>query len=137
MNEGWLGDKHFILFTETESQLASSRYAIGRLLPGFVIVGLRGWDDFLLRDTEGCFFTIPTVPLDRQYLEPTPPPNQSARLEADARFSGKIKWYRQPIVFGGDADSDDNMIWVNHDEHAQLVVWWNELYRDVSAPQKS
>ena len=24
-----------------------------------------------------------------------------------------------------------NVIWVNHEEHAQAVTWWNDLYRSV------
>lgn len=55
-------------------------------------------------------------------------------LQADARFTGKIKWYVQPIVFGGDPQMGNNVIWVGHEEHAKLVKWWNEQYRGVKGP---
>jgi hypothetical protein len=50
-------------------------------------------------------------------------------LERDDRFAGKIKWYVTPLVFGGDPKIGDNLVWVSHEEHAQLVRWWNEQYR--------
>src|SRR6266699_1745423 len=70
MNEGWFGDDHFILFTPEESAEASAKYAIEKLLPGFTVMGLRGWDDFLVKNVEGHTFTVPTVPVDPKYIEP-------------------------------------------------------------------
>jgi hypothetical protein len=26
-----------------------------------------------------------------------------------------------------------NVIWVNHEEHAPAVTWWNDLYRSVGS----
>jgi hypothetical protein len=58
-------------------------------------------------------------------------PEAESRLVPDERFLGKIKWYVQPIVFGGDPNLEKNVIWVNHEQHAQAVKWWNDLYRSV------
>jgi len=55
-------------------------------------------------------------------------------LNPDARFSGKIKWYVKPIVFGGDAGVGENLVWVSHEEHAQLVKFWNDKYRTLKSP---
>jgi hypothetical protein len=41
----------------------------------------------------------------------------------DFRYSGKIKWYIKPIVFDGDPNPGENLTWVNHEKHAQLVRW--------------
>ena len=38
---------------------------------------------------------------------------------------GKIKWYVKALVFGGDPQSALNVIWVTHDQHAELVKYWN------------
>lgn len=57
--------------------------------------------------------------------------NAAATLEPDSRFKGKIKWYTTPIAFGGDAKLGENMTWVSHEEHAQLVRWWNNQYRST------
>ena len=36
----------------------------------------------------------------------------------DECFVGKIKWYINPIVFGGDPKAEDNITWVSHEQHA-------------------
>jgi hypothetical protein len=57
MNEGWHGDEHFIVLTDDEAREATERYGLSERLAGFQIVGLRGWDDFILRDSNGRLFT--------------------------------------------------------------------------------
>ena len=91
MREGWSGDDHLIIFAESEVDPVSERYAMSALLPGYRILGLRGWDDFIVQDVAGRSYSIPTVPLDFQYLSPfNIPPN--VNLVKDERFEGKIKW---------------------------------------------
>lgn len=127
------GDDHLILFAESEVGAASERYAIASLLPGYRILGLRGWDDFIVQDVAGRSYSIPTVPLDLQYLcQYDMPPN--VELQRDERFEGKIKWYVKPIVLGGDPKAQDNIIFVSHEQHSQLVRWWNDLYRSLKGP---
>jgi hypothetical protein len=46
----------------------------------------------------------------------------------------KGKWYVRPIAFGGDPKAEDDIIWVSHEQHAQLVRWWNTLHRSVKTP---
>lgn len=50
MQEGWCGEDHLILFAELEIDSVSARYAFPALLPGYRILGLRGWDDFIVQD---------------------------------------------------------------------------------------
>ena len=132
MNEGWYGDDDLILFAEPEIREAGKRYAISEFLPGLQVVGLRGWDDFIVRDTDGRTYSVPTVPVELQYLKPFSLPDPALVPEPDERFRGKIKWYTKPVVFGGDPNFGDNMTWVSHEEHAQLVRWWNDLYRSTA-----
>ena len=61
-------------------------------------------------------------------------PPSKINLERDDRFEGKIKWYVKPVIFDGDPNIGDNLIWVGHEEHAKLVRWWNKFYRDVKGP---
>ncbi|HEU4886048.1 MAG TPA: hypothetical protein VFT45_27670 [Longimicrobium sp.] len=130
MREGWLGDDYIILFSEEEATAASRRYGIGEALPGCTIIGLWGWDDFLVRDPAGRTFTVPTVPMSAGYQrEIALPP--AAPLLADDRFTGRIKWYVTPIIFGGDPEPGENLIWVSHDDHAALVTWWNARYHEL------
>jgi hypothetical protein len=48
MHEGWLGEDYVVLFDESEVAAASERYGAWRLLPGFTVLGLRSWDDFIV-----------------------------------------------------------------------------------------
>src|SRR3981189_3284919 len=98
MDEGWLGDDYLVLFDEPEVAAASDRYAISQLLPGYQVLGLRGWDDFILRDSAGQTYCVPTVPTDPKYLSPFPLLEVGASLSPDPRFHGRIKWYVMPTV---------------------------------------
>jgi hypothetical protein len=102
-------------------------YAIDHFLPGHVLVGLRGWDEFIVIDESGSVFAVPTVPIDLRHATTFALPEQ-VLLEPDARFDGKIKWYVKPLAFGGDAADETNLAWVTHEKHAELVRWWNEQY---------
>jgi hypothetical protein len=134
MTEGWRGDDYFILFSAAEVSEQSGRYGIAELLPDFRVLGLIGWDDFIVQDAAGATFKIPTVPCDPQYLEPIQLPDP-VKLVADSRVRGKIKWYVTPLVFGGDPNPGDNLTWVAHDKHTSLVRWWNAKYREIAGNQ--
>ena len=116
---------------EAEVASASDRYSISRFIPGHQVIGLRGWDDLILRDSVGLFYTVPSVPMDSGFLSRYVLPEAESSMVPDERFLGTIKWYVQPIVFGGAPNVEKNVIWVNHEEHAQAVTWWNDLYRSV------
>ena len=102
------------------------------MLPGYRVIGLRGWDDFIVEDTLGLTFTAPTVPGDLKYLAPYLLPSGGCSLQPDERLTGKIKWYVTPIVFGGDPRLKENIVWVTRDEHIKAVRWWNAVYHDVA-----
>lgn len=133
MNEGWYGDDHLILFDEAEIASASDRYSLSQFLPGYKIIGLRGWDDFILQDSSGATYCAPTIPAVSDYISAYTLPAGGTTLSPDDRFRGKIKWYVKPIVFGGDPRSQENIVWVSHDQHAQLVKYWNGLYRSLKS----
>jgi hypothetical protein len=69
MKEGWLDDDYIILFEERSSSLTEA-YAIQDFLPSYKLVGLRGWDDFIVQDHRGVLFT---VPVRRRLCEVAPP----------------------------------------------------------------
>jgi hypothetical protein len=128
MREGWSGDDYLILLDESEAEEISTRLSIDAVLPGHRIIGLRGWDDFIVQNPTGKSFTIPTVPMAPQYLQEfvfSP----AIQLQEDLQLTGKRKWYTTPIVFGGDPSSTDNISWVSHKQHIDLILWWNEQYR--------
>jgi hypothetical protein len=122
VRQGWYGDDYLILFNDSEASAASDSYAISQVLPGFKVIGLRGWDDFILQDSNGATFSVPTVPAIPAHLSPYALPPAGSTLAPDDRFQNKIKWYVQPVVFGGDPQLGANIVWISHDEHAQLAL---------------
>jgi hypothetical protein len=131
MIEGWHGEDYLILFAESEISAVSERYSMSQLLPGYQVQGLRGWDDFIVRDVNGQTYSIPTLPVDAKFMRPFPISEAMLTLQPDDRFLGKIKWYLKPLVLGGDANPGENLSWVSHEQHAQLVKWWNDRYRSL------
>jgi len=128
MNEGWHNDEYLVLLSQAESVTATAKYKLPQYLPGHTLVGFRGWDDFIVLSSAGVMCSVPTVPLDASRSEPFGLPD-SRTLKPDARFEGKIKWYIKPLVFGGDPQDKDNLTWVTHEQHIELVGWWNEQYK--------
>ena len=132
MNEGWNGDEYLVLLSDAERIAAMGKYQFDKYLPGYSLVGLRGWDDLIVMDSNGTVLSLPTVPLVISNAQPFSIP-QPATLQPDPRFTGKIKWYVTPLVFGGSAQDKANLAWVSHDQHAELVAWWNAKYRELRA----
>ena len=132
MNEGWLNDEYLVLFSEAESTSVSSKYKLSQYLPGYTLIGLRGWDDFIVINSAGAMCSLPTVPLDSTRVEPFALPKEIS-LKPDDRFTGKIKWYLKPVVFGGDPQDKGNLAWVSLEQHTELVVWWNDKYKTLKA----
>ena len=134
MLEGWHGDEYIILFSGEEALAIANACELNAMLPGFSVLGLRGWQDFIVQDQAGATFTIPSVPLDTRYIASFNLPDPSD-LEPDARLAGKVKWLVKPLVFGGSPEAEDNVSWVTHHQHGELVRWWNEQYRSAKASQ--
>ena len=122
MIEGWAGDDYVMLFSPDEAQAASERYGIADLLPGYRILGLRGWDDFIVEEDDGETFALPTVPCDKSELARFSPPGRD-QLIPDDRFTGKVKWYVTPIKSGGDPAARENITWISLSQHAEAVRW--------------
>ena len=133
MKEGWHHDDYLILFEAGEATAAAARYDLNRFLPGFDVVGLKGWDDLIVRSSNGRLFTVPTVPINKEHIVRFEEPGADVPLVHDARYTGKIKWYIKPISLGGDPGIGENLTWVSHKQHGELVVWWNQLIRDIKS----
>jgi hypothetical protein len=129
MHEGWQGDEYLILFDQAESAGFSASYEIDKYLPGHTILGLKGWDDFVVKRPDGLFATVPTVPMAAEYSAALETRIDPGQLRPDERFRGKVKWYRKPIVFGGDPADPSNIAWVPPEAHIELVRFWNGVFR--------
>jgi hypothetical protein len=73
------------------------------------------------------------VPAVAEHLSPYALPTRGSTISPDDGVRGKIKWYVQPIVFGGDPKLGKNVIWVTHEQHAEIVRWWNNTYRSLKS----
>lgn len=132
MNEGWFKEEYWTLCEDAqEANRVTAMYGIEEYLPGYLIVGLKSWDDFILVDHHDRYFTVPTVPLEREKVEPFQFPAETLRVEADERYRKKIKWYVKPIIFGGDPSANENMAWLSMEQHVEFVKWWNDLYFSI------
>ena len=132
MVEGWHNDEYLVVLSQSERALATEQYKLEQFLPGYSLVGLRGWDDLIVCNQVGSTFSLPSVPLEASYLEPFSVP-EALSLQPDARFSCGVKWYLKPLVFGGSAQDNENVAWVTHEQHAALVTWWNEQYKSLKS----
>lgn len=133
MREGWYNEDYLILFEHHEIEQKEKAYGLDSLLPGYRLVGLVGWDDFLVMERESQrLFRVPTVPISAQKKREWRDSVDSGVLKSDPRFQGKIKWYVKPIIFGGDPGSGANMIWISHETHIQAVKFWNEAYTRIA-----
>jgi hypothetical protein len=137
MREGWCDDDYWSLCEDQkEAERLTATYGLADYLPGYFIVGLKDWNDFVLCDHQGQYSLVPTVPLEQGRFTPFSFAPASLRLESDYKFTGKVKWYVKPIRFGGDPIAKDNMAWLSQDEHVQAVRWWNKFYYDTFTKRK-
>jgi hypothetical protein len=87
--EGWYGNDHLILFDEAEIASASDRYAVSQFLPGYKVIGLRGWDNFILQDSTEATYCAPTIPAVADHISRYALPSRGTKLSPDIRFQGK------------------------------------------------
>jgi len=92
MTEGWINEEYLVLFSREESNSLSAKYDFAKYLPDHNLIGLRGWDDFIVVDPNGEVFSLPTIPMDLTLAEPFVL-SENLAFEPDDRFKGKIKWY--------------------------------------------
>ena len=137
MKEGWTEASEYIqLFDADDRDAMAKAYDLHQRLPGYQLLGLISWDSFLLEDNQGGHFQIPTVPLDKEYLAPYNEEVDPDQLKPDPEYTGKIKWYIKPVVFGGDPEIAENINWICIEQHQELVRWWNDKYLELKYREK-
>src|SRR5262245_56331398 len=71
MREGWCNEEYWLLCEDREeAELLTTMYGLADHLPSYLIIGLKGWDDFILTNGEDQYFLVRTVPLERGSLAP-------------------------------------------------------------------
>ena len=132
--EGWIDDEYFSMFSEQFAKAFSLQCHFAHFLPGMSLVGLRSWDEFIAVGDGNKVYAVPTVLLSVTYAQPFTMPDIS-RLEPDRRYTGRVKWYVKPLLFGGRADEPSNVTWISYEEHAELVAYWNAMLANLSHPK--
>ena len=117
-------DKRIVLFEDDD---ISNAYLKSDALKNFEIIGLINDNDFLVKDHDDKIYSIPTVPLDSDHLEPF-----HFNIETEEKVTElKILWYVQPLIFGGSPFAKENMKKVDLETHIGLVNWWNDKYKEI------
>lgn len=131
MIQGWHDENYINLFDASESQQLGRLYALSDSFADYQLTGLVGWDDFILCDGRGRLFRVPTVPAVVENMKPLGFEIDFSKVVSDTRFTNLVKWYVKPIVFGGDPELGENVVWITLDQHAELVRWWNTKYFEM------
>jgi hypothetical protein len=122
MKEGLHNDDYVVLFEGGEIEQKEHGYGLDRLLPGHRLLGLVGWDDFLVMEhASQNLYRVPAIPIPSQHRKEWPHSVDSTALKPDGRLQGSVEWYVKPIVFGGDRNPGENMTWISHEDHIQAV----------------
>ena len=129
MITGWHGDYYLTLFDEQiEAAEMARRYGISDRLPGYSLIGLRSWDDFILLSRAHEQKIVPTVPLIPELLGPWDAKIDLASICPEPSIGQKVKWHVTTLVFGGAPEDPANTAWLSIDQHAESVNWWNRKF---------
>ena len=134
--EGWLSKNYYILFSQTEKDLYWDKHNLKQYLPNYDVFGLFNWDYFMINQSNKLYAIIPTVPLLDKYITKFIYKNRSMLLTQDPTIKGKVKWYKNPLVFGGNPNDKENTVMVKIEKHAELVEYWNRKYVENAKSQK-
>jgi hypothetical protein len=126
MREGWHNGDYLVLFDDVAQ--ANARYEAQSFLPGFDLVGLHNWEEFIVRGPSGSVHLVPTVPLAAEHLHRYVLRVTDAALVCDPTLSGRYRWRLKPVAFGGDPSAPDNVALVTPEQHGELVRWWNAQF---------
>jgi hypothetical protein len=152
--EGFIHQCYFRLYSTEELLSLNQAYQVKSFAPGLVIFGSNGGGEAFGFDTRQDpleIIQIPFIPMDFQYA--TPPLGKSFQefLHALAEVDdddgslpqiemsavGKEVHEIHPIVFGGSPTDDKNKVLVTSEEHAELCVFWNRMYREKTRAGKT
>lgn len=128
--EGWFDEQYFILFSPDEYEKAGSLYRLSEEIGPALVVGMRGWDDLLIRGADGESFSVPMLPMSQSLIARCSISGHED-LEPDPGVEGRYRWYVKPLLFGGDPACSSNITWVDQKQHRDLVLWWNQKYLEL------
>jgi hypothetical protein len=145
--EGFVGNTYVIFFAAEDVLSLNAAYHVSDLAPGFFLIGSNAIGDAIVFDcrTAVCrLVLVPFIPLmpdvaepigssiteflDAQLLDAPDPP-----LKPNPAAIGKEVHDIKPMAFGGDPNDLANKAFVPRQQHAELVVFWNQTYQRLTA----
>lgn len=130
--QGWLGDRHYLLFNEPSRVEITKGYNLAVLLPGFTAIGIADFEDLLVLDHQGQAWATPLIPIDPKGLSQVSPP-ELHQLEPDICEPDLLRFRVHPLRFGGDPTDASNLQLISLEKHFELVSFWNVKYQSEAA----
>lgn len=145
-----MGPHYLRLYPIEELTAVNEAYEVQAFVPNIFVFGSNGSGDayaFMVDTAPFGIIEIPFLPLDLEYSQPQDAPFLAfyrglAEAEPDVEGPfpplvdetalGKEVWERHPIVLGGSA-SAENQILADTITHARLCVVWNKVFRHLKA----
>lgn len=141
--EGFLGRQYLRLYRLEELRHLNEAYQISLCRPDLVVFASDGYGEgFAFYKGSSQLLNIPLIPIPviNENIDSVAPDfnafAQANLSEPAAALSqhpvGQELHLKQPLCFGGDWNDEKNLVWVTPPQHAELVRYWNRIYRDVS-----
>ena len=145
--EGFIGQSYLRLYSSNRISELNRAYQISVFAQGLVLFGSNGGGEaycFETRNGDVEIVQLPFIPMDFKHIRRfggnflqflTALRDEDAedisipqiKMSAVGREVHEVL----PIIFGGSPTDPKNKILVTPDEHAQYVLYWNKLYRDL------
>ena len=144
--EGYVRRSYLRLFSTEKLLLFNNAYQVEKFAPGLVLFGSNGGGEafgFDTRKDPAEIVQIPFIPMDFKYakslgksfseflnrLEEANNSDEADLPQINMSAVGKESHEIQPIVFGGSPEQDINKVLVPQEAHAELSVFWNQVYQ--------
>jgi hypothetical protein len=144
--EGFVGSTYVVLYAAEQLLAFNASYHVSEFTPGFLLFGSNAIGDafaFDVRSDDSRLVLLPFIPLRPDLAEPlgatiseflhgllVDPPDPP--LTPNPAAIGKEAHDIKPIAFGGDPNDHKNKALVPREQHAELVVFWNQTYQRLA-----
>lgn len=151
--EGFIQQSYFRLYSLEELLALNKAYQVKSFAPGLVIFGSNGGGEAYGFDTRQVpleIVQIPFIPMDFQYAKPLGKnfleflhaleemdQGDGSLPQIEMSAVGKEVHEIQPIIFGGSPTDDKNKALVPSEQHAELSVFWNRVYQEMTHDEEN
>ena len=141
--EGFIGDNYCRLYPLDELVSLNESFSVKEFAPEFFIFGSNGGGEafaFDIAKSPYAIVKIPFIPMDLDFIaligqtvgeffSSFSTSEKEVLHEINRDLIGKEIHERHPVVFGGDPIDPKNKAYVPTKNYAELVVFWNKIWR--------